>query len=441
MDTANIIPVKDNKSTDSVAAIQQRSLEKIIGARIRLLFDKPFFGNLATRLRLIEVNDKRIPTAATNGRDIMYNVNFIETLTEEQVRFLFGHEVLHVVLDHMGRTNGRNPVIANYAQDYVINLMLSDEKVGEFIPGGCLDTKYRDMNWEQVYDLLYKDATSSFTKKHKLLDTHINETGACDSSNGTTPGNEPGNALSEGTGIARDGSGQTFNVDDLLNISEAEMQEIRDAARDALLQAAAVSKNAGDMPAGIQRLIDDMIKPRVNWKDFLRDQIQSMVRSDYSFLRHSRRTHGMRGIVMPGTIPESTIDVAIAIDMSGSIGLEDASAFLAEIRGMVEQFTDYKIQIWSFDTEVYGHETYTPDSAESIEDYIPLGGGGTDFDVNFQFMKDNDINVKKFIMFTDGYPCGSWGDPDLVDTIFVVKGNTSAESPFGQCVIYEELAN
>ena len=65
---------------------------------------------------------------------------------------------------------------------------------------------------------------------------------------------------------------------------------------------------------------------------------------------------------------------------------------------------------------------------------------GTDFEVNWDFMKDNGIAPKKFIMFTDGYPCGSWGDEDYCDTIFIVKGNTSAEAPFGQTVIYEKEA-
>jgi predicted metal-dependent peptidase len=69
-----------------------------------------------------------------------------------------------------------------------------------------------------------------------------------------------------------------------------------------------------------------------------------------------------------------------------------------------------------------------------------MGGGGTDFDVNFEFMKREGIQPRKFIMFTDGYPCGSWGDEDYCDTLFIVKGNTSAESPFGQTVIYEKAA-
>jgi predicted metal-dependent peptidase len=73
-----------------------------------------------------------------------------------------------------------------------------------------------------------------------------------------------------------------------------------------------------------------------------------------------------------------------------------------------------------------------------LNDYEPQGGGGTDFDVNFEFMKEQGIQPKKFIMFTDGYPCGSWGDEDYTDTIFIVKGNTDAQSPFGQTVIYEK---
>jgi predicted metal-dependent peptidase len=82
----------------------------------------------------------------------------------------------------------------------------------------------------------------------------------------------------------------------------------------------------------------------------------------------------------------------------------------------------------------------THDNSDEFYEYEPQGGGGTDFDVNYTWMKDNDIQPKKFIMFTDGYPCGSWGDEDWTDTLFIVKGNTTAEAPFGQTVIYEKVA-
>jgi predicted metal-dependent peptidase len=144
------------------------------------------------------------------------------------------------------------------------------------------------------------------------------------------------------------------------------------------------------------------------------------------------------GAILPGMKEATTIDVAIAMDMSGSIGHEDATAFLSEIKGILDQYEDFKVNLWCFDTEIYNHQEITHDNSEDLLDYEPQGGGGTSFEVNFEYMKDMGIQPKKFIMFTDGYPCGTWGDEDYCDTIFIVKGNTSAEAPFGQTVIYEK---
>jgi len=175
----------------------------------------------------------------------------------------------------------------------------------------------------------------------------------------------------------------------------------------------------------------------MNWREVLRMNIQSIVRNDYSFSRPNRKSWHT-GAILPGMMNDETIDVAIAIDMSGSIGDEDATTFLSEVKGIMDQYEDYKIDIWCFDTAIYNPQTFTSD--DDLMEYEPQGGGGTEFMVNWEYMKENDIQPKKFIMFTDGYPWGSWGDEDYCDTLFIVKGNETAEAPFGTTVIYERDA-
>jgi predicted metal-dependent peptidase len=72
-------------------------------------------------------------------------------------------------------------------------------------------------------------------------------------------------------------------------------------------------------------------------------------------------------------------------------------------------------------------------------DYEIMGGGGTDFDVNWNYMKENDYVPKKFIMFTDGYPWSSWGDDEYCDTVFVIHSNYNKDiqAPFGITTHYE----
>jgi predicted metal-dependent peptidase len=110
--------------------------------------------------------------------------------------------------------------------------------------------------------------------------------------------------------------------------------------------------------------------------------------------------------------------------------------FLSEVKGMMEMYNSYSIHIFTFDTAVYNPQTYTEDSGDDLINYDIQGGGGTDFEVCYNYMKDEGIEPKQFIMFTDGYPWGSWGDADYCDSLFVVHGNESIEAPFGVTAHY-----
>jgi len=397
-------------------------IDKLTTARVGLLLKAPFFGNMATRMQLIEA-DEWCPTAATNGRNFYYNTKFVQKLSVKKLEFLFGHEICHCVFDHFGRVGSRDRQLSNIAQDYAVNQILVDERIGEKITEVkiCYDAKYRGMAWEEIYDELYEKAEKIsmpdlLKQLGDLLDEHINE-------DGSGPGKE-GDGDKQGKGMP--------------TMTKEEAQQIRDEIKEAMIQSAAAA-GAGKTPAGIQRLIKDMTEPKISWRDLVRQEIQSIIRNDYTFSRPSRKGQ-MSGAILPGMKEATTIDVGICIDMSGSIGEEDATVFLSEVKGIVDQYEDFKINLWCFDTEIYNHKEFSQDNSEELFEYEPQGGGGTDFAVNWEFMKDNGIAPKKFIMFTDGYPCGSWGDEDYCDTIFIVKGNTEAEAPFGQTVIYEKEA-
>jgi predicted metal-dependent peptidase len=168
----------------------------------------------------------------------------------------------------------------------------------------------------------------------------------------------------------------------------------------------------------------------------LRMNIQSIFKSNFSFNRPNRKSQHC-GAILPGMMNDETIDVSVCIDMSGSISDKMAKDFLSEVKGIMEEYVDFKLDLWCFDTEVYEYKRFTGDTADEINDYECKGGGGTDFDANYRFMKEELIEPKKLIMFTDGYPCGSWGDEDYCDTLFIIHGNETIKPPFGQVAYYK----
>jgi len=397
-------------------------IEKLTTARVALLLKQPFFGNMSTRMPLVDASDW-CNTAATDGRQFFYSVDFVKKLSIPKLEFLFAHEICHCIFDHFARTGSRDRRLANIAQDFAINQILVDDRIGEKITEVkiCQDNKYRGMAWEEIYDLLEKD----YNKQQKemedflkglgdLLDDHLEHGGYGDDDSDGKDG-KPSN-------------GRPY-------ISPEEAEQIKREIREGMLQSFAAS--AGNAPAAIKRLIKDLTESKVDWREVLRQNIQSIVRNDYSFQRYNRKS-AHSGAVLPGLNNDETVEVAVAIDMSGSISEKEARAFLSEVKGIMDQYADYKIYLFSYDTEVYNPVTITSDTAHEFEEYVPVGGGGTDFDCIYEHLKDVGIVPKKLINFTDGYPCGSWGDEFYCDTLFVVKGSNNV-SPFGETVQYDKL--
>jgi predicted metal-dependent peptidase len=399
-------------------AMRKEVYDRIVVARIGLLLRHPFFGNMATRLR-IQAADEWLMTAAVDGRNLFFNTQFFNAMNNKEVEFVIAHEILHMVYDHLGRRDDRDPMLYNIAADYIVNNLLVRDRIGTKpkVVDCYQDFKYDKWTSEEVYDELFKQAKKNgeeFVKQlGEMLDEHLDLEG-----DGTEDG--------EGNGRPR--------------YSKAELDQIKDEIKEAMLQAASAA-GAGNLPGEIARMIKEITEPKMDWRQLLRQQIQSTIRSDYTFSRPNRKGWHT-GVVLPGMNFAETIDICIASDMSGSIGNDQASDFLGEIKGIMDEYKDYQIKLWCFDTKVYNEQDFSADCGEDLTEYKLKGGGGTDFMCNWTYMKSHGIQPKKFIMFTDGYAWNSWGDPEYCDTIFIIHQNhdKSLEGPFGITAHYEKTA-
>jgi predicted metal-dependent peptidase len=240
----------------------------------------------------------------------------------------------------------------------------------------------------------------------------------------------------EDDGDTESGTGRDGNSKGRPRLTDEERAAIRDEIKEAMLSAAQTC-DAGNLPAGVKRLIQNLTEHKLNWRELIMQQIQSTVKSDYTWMKSGRKGWDMDA-VMPGMKTQEAIDIAVFIDLSGSISTEQGRDFLSEIKGIMETFEDYRIHVACFDTEVYNLHLFTSDNLDDISEYDLQGGGGTDFDAIFNFLKAQAIEPKKLIVFTDGYPCGSWGDPNYCDTTWVIHGDKNPDPPFGVWALYEE---
>jgi predicted metal-dependent peptidase len=401
-------------------AMRKEVYDRIVVARIGLLLRHPFFGNMATRLR-IQAADEWLMTAAVDGRNLFFNTQFFNAMNNKEVEFVIAHEILHMVYDHLGRRDDRDPMLYNIAADYIVNNLLVRDRIGTKprVVDCYQDFKYDKWTSEEVYDDLFKQAKKNgeeFVKQlGEMLDEHLDLEG-----DGTEDGDGKGNVRPK--------------------YSKAELDQIKDEIKEAMLQAASAA-GAGNLPGEIARMIKEITEPKMDWRQLLRQQIQSTIRSDYTFSRPNRKGWHT-GVVLPGMNFAETIDICIALDMSGSIGNDQASDFLGEIKGIMDEYKDYQIKLWCFDTKVYNEQDFSADCGEDLTEYKLKGGGGTDFMCNWTYMKEQGIQPKKFIMFTDGYAWNSWGDPEYCDTIFIIHQNhdKNLEGPFGITAHYEKTA-
>ena len=401
--------------------------ERITLARVRMLMKHPFWGNLATRLKVVEASNW-CPTAATDGRCLYYNQEFIKLLDDDELVFLVGHELLHCIYEHMDPDvkGDRNSIIWNIATDYNINMTLDEQGIGKVITlvEILLDYKYRGMSSFEIYDDVLANVPKIDLDKlvDKILDEHLNENGDND---------EEGESKGSGK---EDGDDERPGKP---KFTKEERKQIKDELKDAVLQAAQAA-GADNLPTDINRMINDLTRPKMDWKDLLHVQIESSLKSDYSFMRPNRKAWHMDAI-LPGIRDGEKLDIAIGIDASGSISDNMVREMLTEVDGIMHQYDAYNIHIWQFDTKVFGYEIFTHEDGKDIRDYKVEGGGGTEFMKNWEFMRNQGIEPKQLIIFTDGYPWGKWGEELYCDTLFLIHGypDKKFKAPFGVTAHYE----
>jgi predicted metal-dependent peptidase len=401
------------------------AMTKIRKARLKLMFTHPFFGTLVMNLPVKDATDAGwCPTAAVDGRYIYYNRNFINDLSVDEVLFVFAHECYHCIFDHFGRRSHRDPAFFNMANDYVINGLLVQDKIGKMPEKkvevkdadgkstqrvGLYDSKYLGWTSEKVYDDLVKRKV----KKQLTLDVHI----------------EMGKD-------AQNSDGQKSNQGIPVEIDEESLKQLRAELKDKVLQAANAS--AGNLPASIARLVDHLVEPKINWRDFIRETIQSQLTSDYTYRRPNRRHHG-GDVVFASLEREETVDVEVSIDQSGSISADMARDFLSEVLGITSQYDNFRLAVSTFDTRLYNRQEFTPENIEELLEYEPMGGGGTDISVVIRTLKEMNVEPKVLIIFTD-LESSEFGEPNFCPVVWLVNNpwNKNIVPPFGTWVRYEK---
>lgn len=389
---------------------------RIISASLlRLRMKSPFFATLALFARFIP--SQQLPTAATDGKDIFYNPDYLHSLPVAQQDGLLLHEVLHAALLHVVRQGVREAELWNIAADIVVNGIICKQDVFELPPGRLRSPKLEHLSVEEIYELLLKNTDNCLNSLKLLNPDLLNE----------APGDVSSDSQNQ---VNNNNSNLNNNSNHKHSLSEKRKAALEEHWQNALQQASVIARtvNQGVLPAGIERELGALNAAQINWRSYL---WRYLVQTPTDFSGFDRRFIG-RGLYLEALQGEN-IQVYVAVDTSGSIDNQQLSMFLSEVGGILSSYPHLKCELYYVDAEAYGPYELNSDMTFPK----PEGGGGTSFVPFFEKVAQSwdGFTQSVCIYLTDGY--GSFPDtaPQLPVLWVVTPGGLELEGfPFGEAV-------
>jgi predicted metal-dependent peptidase len=378
-----------------------------------LLTRFPFFAVLLMTLLRVEETDNAnghpVPTAATDQKTIFVNPQFLQRLTLDERVFLLAHEILHTAFSHITRADGYrslgygpdlkpfNNKKWNFAGDYNINSSLIAMGLKAMPQGGLLNPQF-DHN--MIVDEIYE----------KLEDPPEDD---------------------------NEGGGGHGGFDEHLPPSPDAPTKGEVAV--AVAQAAQAAKGQGTLPGGLGRIVSEILSPKKNWQEILRDCLKVTTgRDEVSWHRVNRRKTAVNAIMpvempfFPGTTGHSMGGVAIVIDTSGSVSDHEIARFLGELSGILTECRPEWIKLLWVDSEVAGVDE--PETASDLETLKAKGGGGTHMPAAFDWLEAEQLVPDACVILTDGYT--DFGSHQVYPVIWGIT-TEGIEAPHGQSIHIE----
>ncbi|ABI56892.1 DUF2201 family putative metallopeptidase [Alkalilimnicola ehrlichii MLHE-1] len=373
------------------AEVKEKALALWENDRARLVFEQPFIGMLAMQLELQPVVDGALPTAATDGRTVFGNANFLCRLSDEDRLFVLAHEVWHCAALHHLRRQGRDTVRWNHAVDYEVNGLLAE--TGMTVPKGALYRRHwRGWSAESIYEVLPEDLTDE--GRGRFRDRHT----------------------WRAPSLGRSDPDLCPRPDE--RIWKGWQQRVVGAWQQVQARGHG-GRGIGRLPGVMGSLVRSLTRPQVPWQTVLRRYLVPRLDPGRRQWTTPNRRYLSRELYLPGPARER-VDLAVAIDTSGSTQ-DYLPAFLAELRGIAGQWPDTRIRLIQADADIQSDEYVT--AADLRPEMILKGGGGTDFRPVFEALKSDPPRV--LVYFTDGFgQLPGRHEVEALDVVWVIWRDT-----------------
>jgi predicted metal-dependent peptidase len=398
-------------------------------ARANALLDRPFYGAVSMAWELVE--DPTCKTLWTDGKRLGFNPQYVEGLKAHYGKSAIAHEAKHVTDMHHLRRGDREHDTWNEACDIVVNDQLDSEGF-DIDPDWLRGAKYgldgTKISAEQAYSFLMNRKAQDKAKKDQQKQQGKDGKGAGGDKGQASPAPGQGDGK-PGEGDAPSGPGEVRDYPSAgEKLTEAEITQAKNETRTKIVQAATQAKAWGKLPADLERMIKEIVDPRMPWQELLRRFVQRSAKNDYRFFPPNRR-HVAAGLYLPSVRSDELGSVVIAVDTSGSIGQEELNKFSAEISGILEAY-DAEITVVYFDAQVCGTQNFNrQDLPLKLE---PQGGGGTDFIPALEWVDAEMESPPDCMIYLTDLCCGSYPNEPGFPVLWV--STTDRQAPFGETV-------
>ena len=384
--------------------------ERIAIVRTKLLSRVPFMGHLCLKLEPIEMEE--IPTmGVTRCRKLYYNPTFVSGLTDPELAGVLCHETLHLALLCFERQGTRLMAVNggislwNVAHDYAINQLIVEfnNRFLQLPKGGLQDDKYKGMSAEEIYDKLREQCQGNDDSQGQGGNGQDDSEGESDAQDedqagqgqqDSSDGSQSGNSLD----LPEDAWGHDDMKDSGKGLSEAQKREQDTKWKVAIAEAQQVHQNKqqGSLPGQLQKLIKEMLDPKLPWSEILARWVgENGRRADFTWSRPHRRSESV-GEFLPSLKKHGVDDLIVLWDTSGSMNGSEAR-ILGEVIGICDDL-NMSLRVICCDTDVCSDVADVRDA----EDVDVKGGGGSDFIPAFNQLTDEGYEGV-VVSFTDGY--------------------------------------
>lgn len=389
-------------------------------------------------------------TAYTDGVNKKYCKQYIEGYkSEAKLRGLILHENLHVALKQIQRGKDmfkEDAKIANMSADFVVNdiifciegkLANSNERIVELPDGALHDPFFRNWSMREVYNHIRKENPQRQKPSGSSSGDEESDGSQGDGSQGN--GSPDGENKIKANGKEYDMGGQGFDEHDFSGkeLTPEEAKDLNDKIDKALREGGIL---AGRMGAKMPRSIDELLAPKIDWREVLREFISSSVRGKDEFTwRRMNRRHLANDMYMPSVENETIGEVVVAIDTSGSIGAKELTEFASELASICDIAQPERVRVLWWDTQVHGEQVFENDDYQSIASLLkPLGGGGTYVSCVGEYINKEKLKPECVVVFTDGYVEDDIKWNVQAPTLWMITMNRSLSVPTGKKVIYNQ---